>query len=85
MRCAFLSGFDEAFQEFGDGGEGAFGGEGRGVGEGLWLGFFGAEAFGVEEAEVGFFLGGVPSFPMAGAGKVALGFAVFEVGILEVF
>ena len=85
MRCAFFSGFDEAFEEFGDGGEGSFGRGGRGVGEGLWWRFFGAEAFGVEEAEISFFLGGVASFPMAGAGEVALGFAVFEVGVLEVF
>ena len=46
--------------------------------------FFGTKAFGIEEAEVGFFLGGVAGLPMAGAGEVALGFAVFEVGILEV-
>ena len=85
MRCAFFGGFNEAFEEFGDRGEATFGSGGRGVGEGLWLRFFGTEAFGVEEAEVGFFLGGVASFPMAGAGEVALGFAVFEVGILEVF
>ena len=47
--------------------------------------FFGTEAVGIEEAEVGVFFGRVASFPMAGAGEVALGFAVFEVGILEVF
>ena len=47
--------------------------------------FFGTEAIGVEEAEVGLILGGVASFPMAGAGEVALGFAVSEVGILGVF
>lgn len=47
--------------------------------------FFGTEAIGVEEAEVGVLLRGVASFPMAGAGEVALVFAVFEVGILGVF
>ncbi len=47
--------------------------------------FFVTEAIGVEEAEVGIFLGGVAGFPMASAGEVALVFAVFEVGVLGVF
>lgn len=47
--------------------------------------FFGIEAIGVEEAEVGVFFGGVASFPVAGAGEVALVFAMFEVGVLRVF
>ena len=47
--------------------------------------FFGTEAVGVKEAEVGVFLGGVASLPMAGAGEVALVLAVFEVGALGVF
>ena len=46
--------------------------------------FFGTEAIGVEEAEVDVFFGGVASFPVAGAGEVALVFAVFEVGGFEV-
>lgn len=47
--------------------------------------FFGTQAIGVEEAEVGVFFGGVAGFPMAGAGEVALGFAMFEVRVLGVF
>ena len=62
-----------------------FGIGGRGVGGGLWLRFFGTQAIGVEEAEVGVFLRSVASFPVAGAGEVALVFAVFEVGVLGVF
>ncbi len=46
---------------------------------------FRTEAIGVEEAEVDVFFGGVASFPMAGTGKVALIFAVFEVGVLRWF
>ena len=84
MRCTFFSGFDEASEEFWYGGECTFGNCGRGVG-GLWLRFFGTEAVGIEEAEVGVFFGRVASFPMAGAGEVALGFAVFEVGVLGGF
>ena len=49
----------------------------------MW--FSGIEAIGVEEAEVGVFFGGMASFPVAGAGEVALVFAVFEVGVLGVF
>ena len=85
MRCAFFSGFDEAGKELWDRGEGTFGIGGRGVVRGLWLRFFGTEAIRVEEAEVGVFLWGVASFPMAGAGEVALVFAVFDMGVLGVF
>lgn len=45
---------------------------------------FGNEAIRVEEAEVGLFFGGVTGFPVAGAGEVALVFAVFEIGVLGV-
>ena len=45
----------------------------------------GTEAARVEEAEVGVFFGGVAGFPVAGAGEIALVFAVFEVGVLGVF